>query len=136
MPTSKATLAPLAAFLLCGFWGLAGLGCALEEVRNRISAGPEFQHRGANSTDSTRYSVQDGVELKWENGVTTAVSYRRRDTDDGDGNNDNGVWFEVGIPLWKAPKKPDENAKRIVELERRLARLEKNMTQESSNEKN
>jgi hypothetical protein len=107
-------------------------GCALEEVRNRLSAGPEFQHRGSSRTDSTRYSVQDGLELKWENGVTTAATYRRRDTDDGDGNNDNALWLELGVPLWKAKKKPDASARRIDELEKRIAHLEQVLEQKTS----
>ena len=44
--------------------------------------------------------------------------------DDGSGDNDNGVWFEVSFPLWKAKPKVDNNAARIRELERRLAAIE------------
>jgi hypothetical protein len=109
-------------------------GCALTEVRNKLSGGPEFRHSGATRTDSDRYTVQEGVELHWENGVTTGMNYRRRDTDDGDGNADNGVFFELGVPLWKAEKKPDANTRRIETLEKRVARLE-SLLNEKANQK-
>ena len=99
-------------------------GCALQEIRSKSKVGPEFRHQGSNNTNSVRWYVQQGVEFKWDQGVTTALTYRRRDLDQGLGDNDNGVWFEFGFPIWKAPQKPDLLARRVEVLERRLAELE------------
>ena len=69
--------------------------------------------------------MQEGIELKWENGVSTAVSYRRRDDNDGDGNNDNGVWVEVGVPIWKNPNRKSKLLEqRVQHLEDILRSLE------------
>ena len=107
-------------------------GCALKEVRSKTKFGPEFRHSSGSGTSKDRWSVQQGVELKWDEGVSTALTYRRRDDNSGDGNNDNGVWFEFSFPLWKADKKPAGNPERMGELEERLAELEKQV-QEISN---
>ncbi len=97
-------------------------GCALTEVRSRSKLGPEFRHKNSNA-DEVRWYVQQGLDFKWENGLSTGITYRRRDVDDGGGDHDNGVWFEFSFPVWKATKiNPLE--RRIVMLERRLARLE------------
>jgi hypothetical protein len=98
--------------------------CALKEVRSKAKFGPEFRHRGSNRTNSDRWTAQQGIEFEWDKGISTGLTYRRRDTDDGGGDNDNGVWLEVSFPLWKAEKRPDAVTKRIAELERRLAELE------------
>jgi len=98
-------------------------GCALQEVRSKTKIGPEFQHSGSDSTNSVRYSEEQGFDFKWGNDWTTGVSYRRRDADNGNGNNDNGVWFDFSFPLWKAAKK-DASAERVAELERRITQLE------------
>jgi len=99
-------------------------GCSLQEVRSKSKFGPEFRHSGTKNTDKARWSAQQGVELKWEKGITTGLTYRRRDDNDGGGNNDNGVWFDFSFPLWKAKKKPDTQTKRIEMLEKRLAALQ------------
>ena len=101
----------------------ATLGCALQEVRSKTKVGPEWQHSGTSDTDSVRWSVEQGFDFKWDKGIGTGVSYRRRDVDDGSGNNDNGVWFDISFPIWKAKKK-EAAAERIEVLERRLAQLE------------
>lgn len=103
-------------------------GCALQEVRSKTRFGPEFQHMGSNSTNSVRYSEEQGLDFKWGNNWTTGVSYRRRDTDDGTGNNDNGVWFDFSFPVWKAAKK-DASAERVTELERRITQLEARLSE-------
>lgn len=99
-------------------------GCALKEVRSKTKFGPEFRHKGSNRTNEVRWYAQQGFDFKWEKGITTGVTYRRRDVDGGSGDNDNGVWIDFSFPIWKAPKKADALALRVVELERRLARLE------------
>ena len=108
----------------CGLMVAMFSGCGVKEIRSKTKFGPEFRHSGLVRTSRTRWTAQQGIEFKWEKGVTTSMTYRRRDTDNGNGNNDNGVWFEVSFPLWKAEPKPDKNAARIRELERRLAALE------------
>lgn len=108
----------------CGLMVSMFSGCGIKEVRSKSKFGPEFRHSGTKRTSRTRWSAQQGIEFKWEKGVTTAMTYRRRDDDNGGGNNDNGVWFEVSFPLWKAKPKADKNAARIRELERRLAAIE------------
>lgn len=82
-------------------------------------SGVEYRHFGESATNADRYTVQQGLELHWDDGVTTGVTYRRRDVDDGAGDNDNGMWFEVSFPIWKA--KDDKEA----EMMRRLDRLER-----------
>ncbi len=108
----------------CGLIVSMFSGCGVKEIRSKSKFGPEFRHSGLARTSRTRWTAQQGIEFKWDKGVTTAMTYRRRDTDNGNGDNDNGVWFEVSFPLWKAKTKPDKNAARIRDLERRLAALE------------
>ena len=71
-----------------------------------------------------RYSVEEGLEFRWDKGWTTGLTYRRRDIYEGAGDNDNGLGFDFSFPLWKAPKKPDATAQRVEELEKRLAAVE------------
>jgi len=99
-------------------------GCKLEEVRGSTKFGPSFQHRGSNRTNSTRWTVQQGLDFKWEDGINTGVTYRRRDTDDGNGNNDNAVFFDVSYPIWEAPKKPSKTKKKLKDLKERIETLE------------
>lgn len=99
-------------------------GCALEEVRSKTAFGPEYRHSGLRNTNDERWTVQQGIELKWDKGITTGIQYRRRDINDGYGDNENRVMLEFSIPLWKAESKPSELARRVRQLQRRLAALE------------
>ncbi len=114
--------------LLCSL-AVASTACRLEEVESKTRVGPEFRHSGSSRTDETRWTAQQGFDFKWDNDVTTGLTYRRRDTNDGDGGNDNGVWFDVSVPIWKAEKKPDAVEARIAELERRVAQLERSLAE-------
>ena len=97
----------------------------MTELHSTWKGGPEFRHKGSNRTDSVRWYAQTGLKAVHENKhgheYTTAVTYRRRDVSEGAGDNDNGVWLEFSFPLWKAPKKHERD---IVDVKRRLARLE------------
>ncbi len=115
--------------LMCGSLAILLSGCALQEIRSKSKFGPEFRTKGAGSSKShkTRWTARQGVEFKWDKGISTAVTYRRRDDDNGHGDHDNGVWFEVSFPIWKARKKPTDQAalmRRVEQLERHLAELE------------
>lgn len=103
-------------------------GCTLVEIRSKSKVGPEFRHRGSERTDSIRWYAQQGFEFVWRddhnNKITTGITYRRRDTDNGSGDNDNGVWLDFSFPVWKAEKKADRAVRRIELLERRIAALE------------
>ncbi len=99
-------------------------GCALNEIRSKNKFGPEYRHRGIAGTDETRWTSQTGIELKWDRGISTGVTYRRRDVDDGSGSNDNGVWLDFSFPVWTAEKKVAPLERRVQALERRLAVLE------------
>lgn len=99
-------------------------GCGLKQVRSKTKFGASYRHKGSNRTDSTQWSVQQGLSFKWKHGLRTGISYRRRDIDDGNGNSDNAVYLDVSFPIWKKPKKPSKTAKRLKKLEKRLARLE------------
>lgn len=111
--------------LLSGMVFLALLsGCALEEVRSKNKFGTEWRHSGSRSTAEERYSVEPGFEFKWDKGISTGVSYRRRDIDNGSGDSDNGLFVDFSFPLWKRPKEEAKMAERIEKLERRLAELE------------
>ncbi len=103
-------------------------GCQLDEVRGTHAFGVEYRHTGEGRTEHERYSVQPGVELQWSNDVETGVSYRRRDDNDGLGNHDDGVFFDVSIPLWRRDKERDPRDARIAELERRISALESRVT--------
>ncbi|MCG8406059.1 MAG: hypothetical protein MI923_12755 [Phycisphaerales bacterium] len=102
-------------------------GCSLKEIRSKTESGVEYRHSGGSRHEEQRYLVKQSLQFKWDKGVTTAVKYRRRDVNDGAGDHDDGIWFEVGFPLWKAPEKPDESSERIAALERRLRQLEKKL---------
>lgn len=99
-------------------------GCALHEITSKSKAGPEWQHKGSGAVDHIRWSMEQGFDFKWDKSITTGISYRRRDVDDGTGDNDNGVWLSLSFPLWKAPSKEEKMARQIEVLERRLAALE------------
>lgn len=100
-------------------------GCELNEVRLKSKGGVEYRRKNSDKSDAERYLVQEAIQCKWDNGVDTSVIYRRRDVSDSpSGDHDDGVWFEIGIPLWKAPKKADPKDVRIAALEYRLAKLE------------
>ncbi len=103
-------------------------GCGLKEIRSKTKFGPEFRHKGSNSTNSVRWTAQQGFDFKWKKGWSTGITYRRRDTDNGNGDNDNGVWLDFSFPIWKAPKKKDKDSKKtseyISELEQRITLLE------------
>ena len=99
-------------------------GCSLNEIRGENKFGPEYRRDGLRNTHATRWTAQQGLEFKWDNGVNTGVTYRYRETVDGVDDKDNGVWFEVSYPLWKKKKQPDDLALRVKSLERRLAELE------------
>ena len=96
----------------------------LKEIRSKSKVGIQFQHRGSNRTDSDRWTAQQGIEFKWSKGVKTGFTYRRRDVDDGNGNNDNAIFFDVSFPIWKAKKKPDPLKKKVKKLEKRVKELE------------
>ncbi len=100
--------------------------CSLKEVRSKTKLGPEYRHKGSNATDAVRWTAQQGLEFKWDKGISTGITYRRRDVDKGDGSNDNGIWLEFSFPLFKAKQK-SVTSERIEMLERRLARLETEM---------
>ena len=103
---------------------LAGCQLKLKEIRSETKFGPGFRHKGSNGTDSVRWTVKQGLEFKWNKGVKTGIAFRRRDTDDGNGNNDNAVFVDFSFPIWKAEKKPSPTKKRLKKLERRVAELE------------
>ncbi len=102
------------------------LGCQakLKEVRSKTKFGPTYKHKASNRTDSARWTVQQGIELKWNKGVKTGITYRRRDVDAGNGDNDNTVFVDFSFPIWKAKKKPSKMKKRVKKLERRIEQLE------------
>ncbi len=109
---------------------LAG-GCSwqLEEVRGKTQFGPEFRDKPGRKSEVRWTSIQQGFELEWDSGWKTGITYRRRDTAEGSGGNDNGVWLDFSYPLWPRTKKPDTTARRIESLERQLAKLQENQDQ-------
>ncbi len=103
----------------------AFLGCTkLKEIRSESKFGPSYKHKGTNRTDSVSWTVQHGIEFKFKEGIKTGITYRRRDTDNGNGNNANSVFVDFSFPLWKAPKKPDPLKKKLKKLEKRVNELE------------
>jgi len=105
-------------------------GCktaSVSEVRGKTAFGPEFRNRG-NNTSEVRYDARQSIEAKWDNGWTTALAFRRRDVDDGSGDNETRGMVEVGYPLWKAPKKPDKTAERLQELQQEVQEMRARVT--------
>ena len=100
---------------------LLASGCALQEVRSKTKFGPEFRHSGSTNTNNERWTVEQGFDFKWDQGVTTGITYRRRDINDGNGDNENRVMFEFSFPLWKAESKESTLAGRVERLEQQLA---------------
>ncbi len=124
-------LAPLMATVACtSGWKSAGV----TEVRGKNQFGPEFQHDGVKRSDQIRYYAGQQIEAKWENGWTTAVTYRYRAIDEGNGNQEQLVLFEVGYPIWKAPKKPDKTAMQIEELQKKVGELQSRLVRTNSQE--
>lgn len=110
---------------------LAG-GCTLQEIRSTTDGGPEWRTKGAGSdkSHSIRWSVSQGLDFKWDNGVDTGVKFRRRDEEEGAGEEDNGLFFEVSFPLWKKRQAPpSSDDARVEELERRIAELESRLSE-------
>ncbi len=101
-------------------------GCSwqLREIKGKTKFGPEFRDKSGRTSEVRWTAIDQGLEFKWDNGWSTGVSYRRRDTDEGSGGNDNRVLFELSYPLWRAPDRVDATEQRVKELERRLAILE------------
>ena len=117
---------------------LLGAGCksaSVTEVRGKTSLGPEFRNRG-NNTSEIRYDLRQAAELRWDNGWTTGMTYRRRDIDGGSGDNENLFLFELGYPIWKAPKKPDKTAMQIEELQKQIGELQSRLAGASSRDAN
>ncbi len=107
--------------------GLFGSGCSwqIKEIKGKSKFGPEFRDSGVTDRHVVRWtSLDQEFEFKWDNGWSTILSYRRRDTSEGEGGNDNRVLVGFSYPLWKRPEKPDVTAQRIQALEARLAQLE------------
>ncbi|UCE58426.1 MAG: hypothetical protein JSU63_13400 [Phycisphaerales bacterium] len=108
-------------------------GCTLVEIRGKSKTGPEFRHRGSDRTNSIRWYAQQGFEFVWQddrnNKITTGITYRRRDIDNGNSDNDNGVWLDFSFPIWKAKEKVNRTAQRIKLLERRITALEAERSQ-------
>jgi len=112
----------LAPFLAVGLLYAGCKSSSVTEVRGKTSFGPEFRNRG-NNTSEIRYDARQAIDLKWDNGWTTGVQYRRRDVDEGSGDNENRVLLEVGYPIWKAPKKPDKTTQQLQELEEQVQEM-------------
>lgn len=105
-------------------------GCALKEIRTKTKLGVEYRHTNIDKTDLKRYLVQKAIQFKWDNGVDTSVIYRRRDLSNSDSNDsDDGVWFEIGFPIWKAPSKKDALAARVAHLEKLVSKLQQSSAQ-------
>ena len=108
--------------------GIAAAGCSLQEIRSKSKFGPEFRHSGSDRTNEVRWYAQQGFDFIWSdqkgNKITSGITYRRRDVDEGDGDNDNGIWLDFSFPIWRAPSKAKESNVRISSLEERIAMLE------------
>lgn len=121
----KHSMKQISLLILVGFI-MTCHGCALKRVKSSTKFGPSFRHKGSNRTDSIRWTEQQSYSFKWEEGVTTGIQYRRRDADNGNGNNDNGVFLDFSYPIWKkkSRNKSQNTFDRMKKLELRLANLE------------
>lgn len=122
MTRSRRVPATVAAFSL-----LLVSGCSwqLQSVTGKTKFGPEFR-RNSSHRNSTRWtSIEQEIELKWDNGWSTLLGYRRRDVDDGGGGDDNRFNIGFKYPIWKRSKVSDGAERRYNDLERRLTQLER-----------
>ena len=107
---------------------VAAAGCSLQEIRSKSKFGPEFRHSGSDRTSAVRWYAQQGFDFIWsdqkDNKITSGITYRRRDVDEGGGDNDNGIWLAFSFPIWRAPSKANETNARIGSLGERIAMLE------------
>ena len=110
--------------VVCSLLPMLMCGCALQEIRSKTKAGPEFIHAGSSNTNSERWTIEQGIEFKWDRSITTGLTYRRRDVNDGNGNNENRVLVEFSFPLWRKESKQARLARSVRSLEDRLAVLE------------
>ena len=103
--------------------GCESLG--VTEIRGKTAFGPEFRNFGNNTSD-VRYTEIHGFEAKLTNNWTAGVLYQRRDVDDGSGDNENLVLFEIGYPIWNNPKDGGKSAEemQIEQLEKELRKLD------------
>lgn len=111
--------------LVAALFGLSGCkNLCLTEINGKTSAGPQIHNFGSN-THATKYYAIQNLEFKFSNKWTFGVMYQRADIDDGAGDNENLLLFELGYPLWNAPKKPVKTAEelQIEGLERELRLL-------------
>ncbi len=105
---------------------LSTAGCAwqLNEIKGKTKFGPEFRDRPGRKSEVRWTGIDQEFEFKWDNGYSTIVGYRRRDTDEGSGGNDNRITFGFSYPIWKRPQHGSVGARRLDRLELRLAKLE------------
>jgi hypothetical protein len=110
----------VAPVVLCGCRNVC-----VTEINGKTSIGPQFQNHGNNTQDVKYFTIQN-LEMKLSNKWTMGVMYQRTDTDEGSGDNENLLLFEVGYPLWNAPKKAVSTAEllQIEGLERELRKLD------------
>ena len=102
--------------------GLIACGCRLTEIGSKHKLGVEYRRSGANDHEAQRYTVQQGLVFKWDDGSDTTITYRRRDVSDGAG--DDGVWIEYSYPIWKAAdRRKDHLSQRVQALESKLTNL-------------
>jgi len=101
-------------------------GCALKEIRSSSKMGPAFKHSGKDRTNSVRWYAIQGYDFKCRDGSSAGVTFRRRDTAEGSGNNDSGILFDYSYPIWKKPKKKSsKKSERLQRMDERLTKLER-----------
>ncbi len=108
------------------FTVLSTAGCAwqLNEIKGKTKFGPEFRDRPGRKSEVRWTGIDQEIEFKWDNGCSTLIGYRRRDTDEGSGGNDNRITLGFSYPIWKRPQQASVSAHRLDRLELRLAKVE------------
>lgn len=115
----------LSLMLIVAALGVSGCKSAkVIEISGKSAGGAQFQNHGNNTHDVKYYAIQS-LEFKLSNKWTIGVGYQRTDIDEGTGDNENLILFEVGYPM-NAPKKPEKTAEeqQIEGLERELRLLD------------
>ncbi len=72
----------------------------VKKVTSKWKTGPEFRETSS-GTHSERWTIKTGIETELMNGHKFAITYRRRDINNGGGGNDNGVWLECSFSIWE-----------------------------------
>lgn len=105
----------------------------VQNIHSTGRVGPDIRETDS-GTNNNRWTAQTGFEATTYNGHKFGLEYRRRDTDNGIGNNDghdDSVWLTWSVPVWKDTSRPNKEKQKEKQLEQRIAALEKRLADQN-----